>query len=490
MSRPRRTTRRRCSSNDFPVESLEPRQLLAFAPQYAAQFANSGAFNINSVAADADGNSYIAGTFGGTVDFNIRRSGTFELDAADGPGFVAKYDAGGRLQWAQQIGEGGGATPAVVAPDPFGGVLLVGTYAGSADLSVDPDAAFRQNAAGNRDIFVIKLYPDGTQRFVSVATTPADENVVGAGVDQGGTVYVAANLVQSGQQTRGFVTKFNGKGNGKILGTYGNGTTAFDIAAMTVDRLGNVFLAGSVAGGGVDLDLDTPNSPPPFFNGPQAFAAASSFLLKYTQDGTFTWADGLATSGITFDAMTTDFGGNLYVAGTYNGTADFNPSVRKDFPLTSVGGDDSYVAKYAVNGALTHAWGIGGGEDETTRDVIVDPITNDVLVSGTFRGKTYFAPGVSRYRLYSLGGDDAYVARYTSAGDLKEAAQFGNADDDTASVLAAGGGTATLYMAGALSGFDEVDFDPSDEGESLLANFDDADNDGYLIKFLTDLVAV
>jgi hypothetical protein len=122
--------------------------------------------------------------------------------------------------------------------------------------------------------------------------------------------------------------------------------------------------------------------------------------------------------------------------------------------------------------------------------VTIDPLTSDVLVAGTFRGKTYFAPGVSRYRLFSLGGDDAYVARYTSGGTLKEAAQFGNADDDAAPVLAAGGGSDTLYMAGALGGFDEVDFDPTVEGESILANFDDADTDGYLIKFLTDRVVV
>ena len=70
----------------------------------------------------------------------------------------------------------------VFISDPFGSVLVVGVYAGAAQLSIDSGSPFVHTASGNRDIFVTKLTSAGDLRFVTFASTADDENVVGADV--------------------------------------------------------------------------------------------------------------------------------------------------------------------------------------------------------------------------------------------------------------------------------------------------------------------
>lgn len=471
--RPARPARR---STEFAIQPLESRCLLSATLDYAGKFANNGNFNINSVASDEAANVYITGTFAGTADFDLQ-GGTRNLDAANGPAFVAMYDPNGKLLWAKQFGTSGGATPGAIAVDPFGGILVVGTYAGSADLDTDSASTFTHAASGNRDIFVIKLYPDGTQRWVNTASTPADENLVGAQVDNAGNVYLAANLVQSGLQSRGYVARFNGKGNGKILGTFGDGSVALNFSAITSTRRGVVFLAGNVAGAGVDLNPD----PSPFF-GVADLGAPATFLLNLSGNGEYQWADALAPTGITISSLAADIHSNLYAVGSYTGTADFNPSRRKAFNLTSAGGTDTdaFLAHYNPNGSLAFAKSMGGTTDDTADAVALDPDTNDVVLTGTFTGKAYFNPGISRFRFYSLGGVDAFSARFDSALNFLDGSQFGGTADEAAPHLAAGG-DGSVFLAGPLSGSESLDADP-DFGTHMLANSNSADTDGYLIS--------
>lgn len=75
---------------------------------WAKQLAGSGSGNsaaVSAIKADAAGNSYVAGQFTGTVDFDPSPAGTITLTASstNGTGFIAKYDPLGQYVWAKPL---------------------------------------------------------------------------------------------------------------------------------------------------------------------------------------------------------------------------------------------------------------------------------------------------------------------------------------------------------------------------------------------------
>jgi hypothetical protein len=412
----------------------------------------------------------IVGTFGGTADFDPSGS-THNMSAANGPAFIAKYDANGKFQWSRQLGASGGATPGAVVIDPFGSILVVGVYAGAAQLSIDSGSPFVHTAAGNRDIFVTKLTSAGDLRFVTFASTADDENVVGADVDQAGNIYIAANLVQSGMSDKGYVARFNGRGKGSVLRTFGDGSVGFDFTSVATALHGEILLSGTVAGAGIDLDTD------PFVI--HDLGGASTFFLRLLSDGTFVYVAGLPTTGITVSAIDADDVGNIYATGSYSGTFDFNPSSRKTFALTAGGSTDAFVAKYSTTGGLVFARGMGSDTADTGGDIAVDRVTGEIQATGTFTGKAYFNPFITRFRFYSLGGTDAFLARFTNGGAFIDASQFGGTSNDDAPLLTLVG-DGTVYLTGPLSGTQTIDLDPG-PGVHNLSNSNSADTDAYLV---------
>src|SRR5688500_8844248 len=68
---------------------------------------------------------------------------------------------------------------------------------------------------------------------------------------------------------------------------------------------------------------------------------------------------GSASSSEVANAVTTDAAGNVFVAGQFSGTVDFDPGAGAT-NLTALGPTDAFVAKYSSSGALTWARRLGG----------------------------------------------------------------------------------------------------------------------------------
>src|SRR3954466_12319496 len=83
-------------------EPLESRRVPSGDFGFAVGLGGSGDDIVRSVAADNAGNSYVLGTFNGTVNFNPGGAAV-QLTSAGGNAdlFLAKYDASGALTWAK-----------------------------------------------------------------------------------------------------------------------------------------------------------------------------------------------------------------------------------------------------------------------------------------------------------------------------------------------------------------------------------------------------
>lgn len=180
----------------------------------------------------------------------------------------------------------------------------------------------------------------------------------------------------------------------------------------------------------IDRDLPTtPSSPPP-----------SPPLLAFRVGDV--GAEGVAD-------MTVDPVGNVYLAGTFAGTVDFDPGAGVN-PLTSLGGNDVFVAKYSSAGAFMWVARIGGTGAERVTGLVSDAAGN-LYLGGAFEGSPDFDPGTGSQVLTSLGGEDGFVVKLSAAGVLIWNRRIGgpNADQVSGVGVDALGRT---YAAGNFSG--------------------------------------
>ena len=183
------------------------------------------------------------------------------------------------------------------------------------------------------------------------------------------------------------------------------------------------------------------------------------------------------------EAVATGPDGAVYVAGTFEGTADFGDGVT----ATSAGDSDAFLVKYDADG--TALWARRAGTDvfnDFGEDVAVDG-DRAVYLAGTFTGIATFDGGTRPdTSITTLNDFDAFLARYTADGDLDWVRRVGGTEQDVGRAVAvtpdyeqdgpvalvgtfagsAEAGDTTLVSAGGSDAFAAV-FSP--EGEPLWA---------------------
>ena len=156
---------RRVQSRKMSLESLERREVFSTDLLSALAIGNdTGSSLARDVASDSAGNSYMAGSFSGTVDFDPASNRTGDTDILTSRGvsdaYVAKYAPDKSLIWAIRMG-GDLTTSAGFGPDDnasslsvdsSGNVYVVGNFKGSSDFG-----SKTLTTAGDIDAFVVKL---------------------------------------------------------------------------------------------------------------------------------------------------------------------------------------------------------------------------------------------------------------------------------------------------------------------------------------------
>ncbi|MEQ1906683.1 MAG: SBBP repeat-containing protein, partial [Pirellulaceae bacterium] len=172
--------------------------------------------------------------------------------------------------------------------------------------------------------------------------------------------------------------------------------------------------------------------------------------------GDFVWVNTVGGTGNEIaNAVATDSAGNVYTAGYFQGTVDFDPGSGTT-PLTSAGGTDIFVTKVDNSGALLWARSMGGGGTDAANGIAVDS-TGNVYTTGSFNGTADFDPSGSVSNLVSAGSSDIFVSRLDSSGNHVWARRMGGIDDDVANGIVVDS-TGNVYATGTFSG--TADFDP------------------------------
>lgn len=182
------------------------------------------------------------------------------------------------------------------------------------------------------------------------------------------------------------------------------------------------------------------------------------------------WALGFGgPNGDRASAVAVDAQGNVYVAGDFRQTADFDPGPGQAL-LTSKGYSDLYLAKYDPDGQFLWARRFGGAGDDRAGGVVAGD-AGSVYVCGGFLGGD--ATGVDQMTLAeypvmpavaSAGAQDALVARVDSAGGLSWVRRFGGAGSTTKALGLAFQPASGVTVTGQFSATADFDLTPTNNG--------------------------
>ena len=376
--------------SDFFITKLDAKGQFLWAHMGGGALVDRG----YGVATDAQGNCYVTGHYQSTdADF----SGTKLTNRGDYDIFVAKYDRDGKLAWIQTAGGKGYDYGHGIAVDGKGDVVVTGAVAGDAEFG---DVKL-PNEAGSH-IFCAKYHADGKLVWAKVATGKAGGSGHGVAVDGKGSIYIGGLSSGSGQfgdkplvtpkGSSAVVTKLSPEGNVLwIAQNFGEPSCLFH--EITCDKEGRVWACGMFKGKATfgsetfsttdDKDSDallchydangkllwsrvgqgpavdyglgvaTDGNGNSFLTGEftDAFklggeelhsrGSTDVYVAKFDEKGTLRWiTQGGGDKGDNAYTMVCDAQGNLFLAGSFGGTAKFDGA-----SITSAGSNDLYVAK-------------------------------------------------------------------------------------------------------------------------------------------------
>lgn len=198
-------------------------------------------------------------------------------------------------------------------------------------------------------------------------------------------------------------------------------------------------------------------------------AGYNLYLAKYTNTGHLLWVQkaGFAANINNFHIVL-DASGNIYAAGDFNGSFLFGANT-----FSSAGYEDIFVAKYNNNGVLQWAQQAGGSSSDLAKGIGIDGNGN-VYVSGIVNGTAIFGG----FSYIGNSDNDIFIAKYRNDGSFNwvRRAASDNVDMVNSMVVDANGlVTITGHFENTI-GFGNTTLTSAGSKDVFLAQYNDAGN--------------
>jgi hypothetical protein len=345
-----------------------------------------------AVAFDGSGNMYATGYFQGTANFGcgaLIGNGTTYPDA-----FLAKYSSTGTCLWSKRLGGIYDDVGYGVAVDANNNVIVTGYVGGYVTGTTVDFGGGLVTIYRDPNIFVAKYAADGTYQWAKTF-----------GSSSGGT------------NNKPYAVAVDGSGNVAVTGSFQN----------TID-----FGGGPITADGSYPDI---------------------FIVKLSATGAHLWSKGMGSTGEDYGrGIAFDPSGNVVLTGSFNygypGPDQVNFGCGA---MTSRGGDDIFVVKYAAGGSCLWSKQFGDNLQQTAYAVATDTNGN-IFLTGGFFGTLNFGGSnlVNTNFLYS----DIFVTKLNSSGSHVWSKSMGSTSSDQgAGVAVDGSGNAVItgYFLGTVN---------------------------------------
>jgi hypothetical protein len=206
------------------------------------------------------------------------------------------------------------------------------------------------------------------------------------------------------------------------------------------------------------------------------------FLLNIPLHAQFNlvWSAGMGGAGIDVGThVFTDAAGNIYTAGYFDSSADFDPGPGV-VTLTTAGIEDVYITKQNSSGTLLWAKAFGGSNTDIPAGIGVDNAGN-VYVSGFYGGAIDLDPSAATYSFF-VGSIEVFVSKFDANGNFVWGASMGSGANDKAFAMTVDG-AGNVYTTGSFEGM--MDFDPG-AGTYQITPFGSGGTDVFVSKLNTN----
>ncbi|MBW2405977.1 MAG: SBBP repeat-containing protein, partial [Deltaproteobacteria bacterium] len=175
-------------------------------------------------------------------------------------------------------------------------------------------------------------------------------------------------------------------------------------------------------------------------------------------------------------SIAVDDSDNVYITGSFRGTADFDPDSVATDNQTSAGLEDIFLTKINSGGSYGWTKTLGGTDEDFSRSMAVDGSDN-VYITGSFRGTVDFDPGAGTDNQTSAGEEDIFITKINFDGSYDLTKTIGGTDQDFGQTLAVDDDV-NVYITGSFR--ETVDFDPGAGTDNQTSA---GEEDIFLTKF-------
>lgn len=465
------------SNSAGTLEALESRRLLAGAPITFGAAINDGIYAVETL---PDNSTLVAGTFGGTTDFQPGSGVTVLTSRGQSDVFIARYSTRGKLLWVGQIGGAGGRVDSDPLYSPV--TATIGEFENRTGPSANKQGEYVTTLKVRGDVLYIAGSFQATANF---DTRPGAE--FNRRSDGYHDAFIAAYRVADGSLVNAF--SFGGP---------------FDDVVKDLAFTSNGDL---IATGQFTRQADF--NPLSAVTSRQADGRDDIFVARYTPEGRLTWVYTAGGDAIRLDerdsgeGVAVDANDNVYVTGSFAGRADWDPSPAK-FRVEAIDKTDAFLLRLSPRGKLDYIKPFGGEGYDGGRNIAIDA-QNRLYISGYFSETANLDPGAGRISLvareegdsrdtddddqgidefdlflgqYSLTGDAAWV-RQIGGDDYELLGQMRLADDGSVLVSGSFAGRIEFYGARSAAALRSVAGDDDFDDDS---NRDDS-YDAFVVRY-------
>lgn len=333
---------------------------------------------------------------------------------------------GQTVHWGDATIIKGSATVRVdkIAANPDGSVYVAGVFDGTVVLGVDT-----LRSKGGDDVFIAKYVNDKVVWSKHIGSI-GDVNCSGIAADKNHSLYIVGNyedtlsLGSSFLPSEGsvdmYMAKFDSSGVIEWAKNQGN-SFRDEINAIDVSEDGDFFVAGRISSSNstaqwVDYVFD---------NSDTIRTKGGMFYAKYKTNGSLVWAKMNGNNGTSASFPTDivlDRAGNFAITGSFNGSYEyFDGQQVKSYNTGFVMGT-SFTAKFDTSGSFkwVNVISASGNAGIAASKLLYSRIAVDskgnIVKAGVYGNcDLIIYGGVS---VKEIGGDDIYIVKYDSTGQL------------------------------------------------------------------------
>ncbi len=342
-----------------------------------------------AISLDKLGNIFVTGTFIGSISFGPGLNLFADNGSADI--FICKYDNAGNFLWAQNVGGPQGDEVYDITADHAGNAILTGQYIANAHFGsmLVTSALDTSGTQFTYDIFILKLSPYGSVKWLKTGSAKYDDRGTALAVDSINNVFVTGQFSDTIQFTQTypnnvfntcFVMKLDSAGNELNMVRFSGSSSAAN--SICVNNNSEVLICGDFTGNLLFYTSPLNQLVNPF--------SRKIFIAKFDNNLNYLFGKSYgSTKSVSAKRIVAGNDLSFFVFGEFKCSFSEFSSFYGTGVFNSIGYQDLFVAKFENSGNAIWQRQLGGKENDFANGLICNN-QNKPVIAGSFIDELYY----------------------------------------------------------------------------------------------------